>query len=152
MRMPPRFTEPEATKSTLEPMAAIWSCTCRCAPWPTPTIAMTAATPMMMPSMVRLERILFRASARQAIFRMAMMSIAILGSILKRRHGLQHFRGAGGRGVELVAPHPSIAEDQHALGVLRNSVLVRDQHDGQPLLVEALEDVHDLHRGAAVEI
>jgi hypothetical protein len=59
----------------LEPMAEIWSCTCLLAPWPTPTMAMTAPTPMMMPSMVSAERILLRDSARIAIRRMDTRSI-----------------------------------------------------------------------------
>src|SRR5450756_81101 len=40
------------------------------APSPIPTTATTQATPMMMPSAVRSERILFRASARNATLRM----------------------------------------------------------------------------------
>ncbi len=36
-------------------------------------MAMTAPTPMMMPSMVRIERILFRFRAFKAIFRITQM-------------------------------------------------------------------------------
>src|SRR6185312_5423059 len=42
------------------------ACTCSLAPWPTPTMAMTAPTPMMIPSMVRMDRILLRVRARRA--------------------------------------------------------------------------------------
>src|SRR5690242_9513422 len=57
-------------------------------------MAITAPTPMMMPSMVRLERILLRASARIAIRMMASMSIVPLSCLL-RRHGCdlsQHYQ------------------------------------------------------------
>src|SRR5262249_47678651 len=42
---------------------SIWDC----APLPSATIVMTAATPMIIPSIVRAVRILFRASAFRAI-------------------------------------------------------------------------------------
>ena len=42
-----------------------------CAPEPTATIAITAATPMMIPSIVSADRILFTRSARSAIFMLA---------------------------------------------------------------------------------
>ena len=51
------------------PMLSICSCTCFCAPWPRLTIAITDATPIMMPSIVSADRTLLRASARNAIFR-----------------------------------------------------------------------------------
>jgi hypothetical protein len=49
--------------SRLSPKEAICVFTIFFAPSPIPTIAITAPTPMMIPSMVRLERILFRPSA-----------------------------------------------------------------------------------------
>jgi len=67
--MPPRETAPDPTNSTFDPMAAIWSCACCCAPCPTLTMAITAATPIMMPSMVSADRSLLRAKARIAMRR-----------------------------------------------------------------------------------
>ena len=49
------------------PIAANDCSTCALAPSPIATIAITAATPMMMPSVVRNERILLRISACRAI-------------------------------------------------------------------------------------
>src|SRR6266700_3312218 len=62
-----------------------------------PTMAMTAPTPMMMPSMVRVERILLRARARKAIRNVESKSIdasslpeSAWSSGLRRRwHGLE---------------------------------------------------------------
>ena len=51
-RTPPVFWLPAETISMLVPMLAICSCTCCWAPWPRLTIAITAATPMTMPSIV----------------------------------------------------------------------------------------------------
>ena len=48
------------------------------------TIAITAATPMMMPSMVSAARILLRASARKAIRMMLDVFMALLNSIVLR--------------------------------------------------------------------
>src|SRR4029434_698818 len=68
-RAPNERMLPDQTWRVLVPMAAISSCTCFCAPAPRLTIAITAPTPMMMPSIVRIERILFRFSAFRAIFK-----------------------------------------------------------------------------------
>src|SRR5579883_3267157 len=54
--------------STFVPKLAICACTESRAPCPTASIAITAATPMMMPSIVRNERNLFLPSERKAIF------------------------------------------------------------------------------------
>ena len=51
----------------LEPRLLIWSSTRACAPAPTATIVMTAATPMMMPSIVSAERSLLMRSAASAM-------------------------------------------------------------------------------------
>ena len=51
--------------SRFVPIAANASSTCAFAPSPMATIAMTAPTPMMMPSVVRNERILLRKQRAQ---------------------------------------------------------------------------------------
>ena len=71
MRMPELVMLPESTTIRLLPMEAICSLMRSCAPEPTATMAITAATPMMMPSMVSAERILLMRSARRAIFTLA---------------------------------------------------------------------------------
>src|SRR5947199_272886 len=66
-RMPPEVALPESTMMRFEPRLWICSATRAWAPAPTPTIAMTAATPMMMPSIVRALRSLLTRSERMAI-------------------------------------------------------------------------------------
>ena len=58
---PPRTPEelvvlPGVTLSRLEPSLLIWSVTCFWAPWPNPTVSMTAAIPMRMPNIVSADR------------------------------------------------------------------------------------------------
>ena len=57
---------PGLTISRLLPKLAICSVTLRVAPLPKVTRMITAATPMMMPSIVRIERMTFRRSSRSA--------------------------------------------------------------------------------------
>ena len=66
-RIAPLVKLPEKTVITLEPMLLTWSSTCLVAPEVKLTEPMTAPTPMMMPSIVSSERILFRSRARPAI-------------------------------------------------------------------------------------
>ena len=66
-RMPPEFAAPGVTMSMLLPRLAIESSTLLLTPMPMETMAMTAATPMMMPSMVRMERSLFANSSCRAM-------------------------------------------------------------------------------------
>ncbi len=65
-RAPPDCVLPDITISRFEPIDANDASTSALAPSPMATIAMTAPTPMMMPSTVRNERILLRSSARSA--------------------------------------------------------------------------------------
>ena len=69
---------PESTTIRLLPMEAICSLMRSCAPDPTATMAITAATPMMMPSMVSAERILLMRSARKAIFTLAAIFLVFI--------------------------------------------------------------------------
>src|SRR5215472_11367887 len=147
---PPKLTEPELTKSMLEPRFAICCCMVWSAPWPMPTMAITAPTPMMMPSMVNSVRILLRASARKAIRNVERRSIALL--FFQDRQGLQHLRGAGLVGDDFIAADFAVAEDDSPPRKLRDVVLVRHQHNRQPLPVQRLQDLHHLHRGAAVQV
>ena len=48
---------PGVTTSRLDPRALMALATFACAPWPRPTVSMTAAMPMRMPSMVSTDRI-----------------------------------------------------------------------------------------------
>ncbi len=65
--MPPLVKLPENTVMTLSPRLFTWSSTCLVAPVVRLTEPITAPTPMIMPSIVSKERILFRRKARPAI-------------------------------------------------------------------------------------
>src|SRR2546423_1299049 len=125
---PPLLMVPAPTYSRLEPMAAMRCCTCCCAPWPSATMAITAATPMMMPSIVSVERILLRASARSAIRIVAISSIihGAASSVFQCRHGLQHLARRL-PAYRRITPHLAIAEDDGAPRELRDIVLVSYQ-------------------------
>ena len=75
-RCPPSVKLPEKTVTTLSPRLETWSSTCWVAPLVKLTEAMTVPTPIMMPSMVSSERILFRRNARPAIFNEAKMRMS----------------------------------------------------------------------------
>ena len=63
MRAPDCVATPGNTMRKLAPSEEIWAWMAACEPCPTPIIAMTQATPMMIPSAVSIERILLRAIA-----------------------------------------------------------------------------------------
>src|SRR6266581_1999608 len=73
------------------------------------------------------------------------------GSVFEGWEGLQNFGGSGALEHRIILANSPVAEDQHTLRVLRDVVLVRHQHDGQPFVVQALEDLHDLDGGTAVQ-
>ena len=56
----------EESYTTFNPMLATLASICALAPLPMPTSATTAPTPMISPKAVKLDRSLFRASARRA--------------------------------------------------------------------------------------
>ena len=66
---PPILMVPGMTKSILEPMLAIWSWMLFFDPWPIASIVITDATPIIIPSIVRNERILLRFNALIATFK-----------------------------------------------------------------------------------
>ena len=57
---PPLAAVPGMISRLLAPMLAMVFCTAMLEPWPISVMAMTAATPMMMPSVVSAERMTLR--------------------------------------------------------------------------------------------
>src|SRR5882672_2056969 len=110
---------------------------------------MTDATPMRTPRMVRKERSL--------LAQMDFRAIAMFSSSISSRGGRAGpFRSrrdrepAGFLGVILDdLPVPKV---DHATRAPGDVVLVGDEHDGVPLLVESAEEGHDLLAGARVEV
>src|SRR5919198_3481454 len=114
------------------PAARTWSSIAVCAPDPSAIIVITAATPIVIPSIVSVVCSLLRPSARQATSR-----------LVRSISGLLHREGA--RPVDVIGDDVAVLEPDDARGVLGDLLLVRDQHDGDPaLLLEPLEDVHHL--------
>ncbi len=68
---------PGLTKRRFVPISVNLCSTSALAPWPILTMAITAPTPMMMPSAVRKERILLRLRAMSEIFAVFVMFILV---------------------------------------------------------------------------
>ena len=89
---PMRIAPPGMMVSMFDPILEISSCTCRGVPAPSVTITITAATPMMMPSTVRLDRNTLRRISRSAM-RSVLMNIRRPALCLSRvrscRRGIQ---------------------------------------------------------------
>ena len=77
-RTPPWVVLPGKIITMFDPIVAIWASTCALAPRPTETIVITAPTPMIIPSIVRADLIVFRARARPAIFKATSGFIGVL--------------------------------------------------------------------------
>ena len=135
-----------------------------CAPVPSATIVMTAATPMIMPSIVSAVRILLRFSALTAIRRIIRNDMAApyagqptVASDRRRPLGAQRVHAELVRRPAARAPairdDLTVAERHDARAVLGDVHLVRDQHHGDAaLLVQALEDPHHFDAGPRVEV
>ena len=63
----PKPFPPGMIETTFVPRFSICFCTATCDPWPTATRMITAATPMVMPSIVRNERSRFESTPCTAI-------------------------------------------------------------------------------------
>src|SRR5262245_62535402 len=100
IRAPDCVATPGNTIRKLEPSEEICAWMAAWEPWPTPIIAITQATPMMMPRAVSVERILLRAIAFSPTFRIVRnFSISgLLGGPGDRKVPRQR-RGSGDRKV-----------------------------------------------------
>src|SRR5262249_7955122 len=138
-RTPFAVVAPGTTIRRLFPRLWICCWTAASAPRPMLTMVITAATPMMMPSIVSAERSLFRRSARSAVTK-----------VIERT-----FMGGscdGSRATDVGDDVP-VAEGDAALGELGDVGLVRDEHDRDALVaVEADEQVQDVEARLRVEV
>src|SRR5919108_2420149 len=152
MRTPPCMKLPAETMIRFVP--ADWICASIevCAPVPSATIVITAATPMIIPSIVSAVRILLRPSAFNAIRKIIRID---MGS-----HSLGRF---GQRGELVVRVPPAcdgpvghdvaVAERHHARAVFGDVHLVRDEHDRDAaLLVQPLKNAHHFDAGFRIEV
>src|SRR5712691_6513406 len=100
---------------------------------------MTHATPMMMPSAVSVERSLLRAIAFRPTLRIVRNFNMLTPLWL---HG--RLAPVGDRSV---LDDLAVTKADDAPRVFRDVLLVGDQHDGLPLVIQCLEDRHDLLGG-----
>lgn len=123
--MPPLDVEPGLIVNTLEPKLS----TCFVIPAfalnPIAELNTTAMTPMMMPSMVKKERILLARMLRHAT---RMISVNMT----------EHPRFFVRRRIQF---HIAIAEANDALRVTTHLVFVRDKNNGIPLRMQRLEQM-----------
>ena len=148
-RTPPEVKLPERMMMRLEPRLLIWSSTRACAPAPTATIVITAPTPMMMPSIVSIERSLLTRSASSAT-----LSVARKFMRPPARPGgrcAAHLRGGILRFVRHVADEPAVAERQKPRRERRDVLLVRDDDHRDAAAVQLLQQRHDLEARRGVE-
>src|SRR5690242_14457501 len=149
LRTPPTFCAPALTNSRFVPMLSICACTDADAPWPILTIAITADTPMMMPSIVNAARILFRTSARKAtrmIINKVICLLVFVVVVRNHRQTLQLFRRVTLMLHLVIALDLAILEHDDSLRVFRNIGFVRNEHERDAAFaVQALEDLHHFH-------
>src|SRR6478672_10406341 len=127
-----------------------WSCSVMVywSPWTIDTTAITAATPMMIPSVVRIERIRL---ARRAARAMRKFSKKTTACLLSGRSGGGRSGCAGPR-RRLVGDDLAVAQQHLAPGVLGDVGLVGDEDHRVAALVELVEEVHDVLRGRRVKV
>src|ERR1041384_7503149 len=117
---------------TFWPSAAMRACTCALAPLPMPTIAITAPTPIIIPSMVSAVRSLFRRRARNAILMVAqiLMHSVQLPLFLFLAQPAQLAFGKQPGSHRRVADHFAVPHHDHAPGVMRDVQFMGDHDDG----------------------
>src|SRR6187402_2696543 len=118
----------------LEPMEDSCSVMLCLLPCPMATMAMTAATPMMMPSMVRKARSLFRWSARKAT-RMRFNGCISLSIVVRNGKGSQGLPGVTDIFVLKVLLYFSVPQHDGAAAEGGDIRLVGYEDDGLTLLV-----------------
>ena len=145
---PPDVFAPDDTISTLVPIDANACSTRARAPSPIATIAITAATPMMMPSAVSSDRNLLRSSARSAT---RMTSPGLMAPPPRVRAARPADPGGALRGAHAlpvrsswIRPSRTTITRSRPGGDVR---LVRDQHDRDAFGGERCEQRHHLVAG-----
>ena len=162
-RTPPELTAPGTTTSRLVPRLSICLRTASLAPWPTATMAISAATPMKTPSMVSAERVRLRPIAwiAAAAIISAKAQAAVARERGRRRFGVCQApatpldrpatRLAGSR--PLVGDDQAVAHRHHAIGIGGDVRRMGHDDDGDAALaIELHQRFHDLMRGARIEI
>ncbi len=114
-------------------------------PWPISIMAMTAATPMTMPSVVRAARRTLRRRPPRAVWRVPLNRPA--GSPAPDRSSRQAYGGArwhnlglGGSGIGAFRFDPTVPDPDNASGVASHFRIVGNEKDGDAFfLIEPLE-------------
>src|SRR6185437_10222321 len=147
------------------PLRALWMLCFD--PWPIATMAITAPTPMMIPSMVRKARSLLRCSAFNAIRRrlkrlMVTVLMVVVSFVVRRRRGRcvvitrrqrgQHLTRGFLVLVEAILDHPAILEHDRPAAKGGDVGLVRHEDYRPALCVELLDEGHDTIRTAGIQV
>ena len=146
---PPELLEPGVITTMLTPRSRMLCSMRDWAPWPMATMQITAPTPMMMPSMVSMLRILVRSMLRKAMrisFSGFMMSPQAAAAAAEIAPGAAPVRTGSSRTIR---PSRSSTMRLRIPGDVR---FVGDHDDGQALVVELLEQGQDLDAGARVQV
>src|SRR4051812_24483872 len=138
VRMPLAVVLPEKIRMTFSPRLAICASTCAFAPLPMLTMAITAPTPMMIPSAVSADRSLLRRNARPAILNVDASLIRQASGnhrlrrrfvqLLQLRDGVQALRHHS------VGHNPAVAHDDIAPAIRGDVRLMRDHDDGDAVV------------------
>src|ERR1044072_713989 len=137
----------------LEPILLNWSCLLCLLPCPMATMAITAATPMMIPNMVKNARSLLRCSAFEAI-RIKLNSFMLFQLIVCCYWQCgQHFAGRTHLRIPVIFYHFSIFQCYSSAAEGGNVWLMRNKHNGFTLLlVQLLKQGHYFIGGSGIEI
>src|SRR6266850_2757214 len=135
----------ETTRTHPEPRSLKRLFTAKKKPCTTETTAMTDATPMRTPRMVRKERSLLaqRDFSASAMFSSSISSRGGRGAPLRSR---RHRKPAGF--LDVILHDLPVSQVDDAPRAAGDVVLVGDQHDRVPLFVQLAEEGHDLLAGA----
>ena len=150
-RMPLVVILPGSTMIRLLPMLWICSLIRAVAPEPTATMAMTAATPMIIPSIVKADRMRLTRRARNAMRMLARSFIRDFFVLFRGQVFQLDGRVERARNNQ-IALQAAVAEVNVAAGVSCDVGLVSDNDHGHSgFAIQPLKDRHDLDAGARIQ-
>src|SRR5665213_3292520 len=152
-RTPPCEKLPALTMIMLVPVDWICDSIDVCAPVPRATIVITAATPMIMPSIVNAVRSVLRLRALRAMRNTMKIDMCGLLNQLRLRQRREFVLRQAALRHGFVRHDLAVAERHDARAVLGDVHFVRDeQHRDAGFAVQRLENVHHFDAGPRVEV
>src|SRR5690554_6553346 len=128
------------------PRSSSWATMLLLSPCMIATTAITAATPMMMPSAV--------SALRRALARIAASAARLPSSTAcaNPEENAGSCMGVLPARLHAILGEPAVDQAHAAQAVVRDVLFVGDQDDGLALVVEFVEQAHDPGGGGAVEV